>query len=199
MDPTPLALYQNLPQPTLVGSFNPLTLQPFGLVPDPRFATLATNEPFQITLYAPHGDPAGYGTGDPVHRFFQMWQQTGGTNLDLHGFAWTAITTGEGGDTDGITPANPGQGAELMGFFNMAAGDAPYFRSLARNFAISDNYHQAIMGGTGANFFALATGDVAVCNVAGQLAEPPANQIENPNPRGGTDNFSDHDGSSGGS
>lgn len=86
-----------------------------------------------------------------------------------------------------------------MGFFNMAQGDAPIFNHLAQTYALSDNYHQAILGGTGANFFALATGDVAVYNNAGALATPPANQIENPNPLTGTDNFYTQDGYSGGS
>jgi len=199
VEPTPLSPYAKLPQSTLIGVFNPATLQPFGAIPDPRFAALNANGPFQITKFAPYGDPAGLGTGDPVHRFFQMWQQTGGTNRDLHSFAWVALTTGQGGDTDGVTPANPGQGAELMGFFNMAQGDAPYFNWLAQNYAMSDNYHQAIMGGTGANFFMLATGDAAVYSQNGQLATPPANQIENPNPLAGSANFYAHDGYQGGS
>jgi len=193
---TPYAL---LPQPTLIGSFNPLTLQPFGPIPDPRFAALRTNGPFQLTTYAPYSDPLAFGTGDPVHRFFQMWQQNGGDNHDLRGYAWTAITTGQGGDTDGVTVQNPGQGGELMGFYNMATGDAPYFKTLADRYATSDNYHQAIQGGTGANFFMIATGDVAVYNQNGRNATPPDNQIEDPNPRPGTANFFQRDGYSGGS
>jgi phospholipase C len=98
-----------------------------------------------------------------------------------------------------VTQANPGQGGELMGFFNMNHGDAPVFKQLAQNWAISDNYHQYIMGGTGANFFALATGDAAVYKLSGALATPPANQIENPNPKAGSVNFYSNDGYSGGS
>jgi phospholipase C len=199
IEPTPIAPYAKLPQPTLIGVFNPLTLQPFGAIPDVRFASLTTNGPFQITKFVTYGDPAGYATGDPVHRFFQMWQQTGGTNRDLHSFQWVASTIGTGGDTAGVTPGNTGQGGELMGFFNMSTGDAPYFKSLAQNYAMSDNFHQAMMGGTGANFFMLATGDAAVYNQNGQLAVPPANQIENPDPLSGTNNFYTHDGYEGGS
>jgi phospholipase C len=191
--------YAKLPQPLLTGVFNPLTLQPFGNVPDPRFATLAANGPFQITNFVHYGDPTTFATGDPVHRFFQMWQQTGGSNDNLHLHTWVAANAGQGGDTPGVTPQNPGQGGELMGFYNMATGDAPYFNQLAQTFAISDNYHQAIMGGTGANFFALATGDVAVYNNGGAIAVPPANQIENPEPQSRTDNFYTRDGYSGGS
>jgi len=210
VDPIRVAPYAALPQPTLIGTYNPATLQPNPPVPDPRYTGLTTNGPFQITGTSPlTGQPyvtylsATAATGDPVHRFFQMWQQTGGTNRDLSGFAWTAITTGQGADTTGVLPpgqgAGTGQGVELMGFFNMATGDAPVFASLAGQYTLSDNYHQAILGGTGANFFALATADLPVYNTAGTLATPPANQIEDPNPRSGTDNFYNHDGYSGGS
>jgi phospholipase C len=184
-----------LPQPTLIGAYNPATLQLYGAVPDPRFTALAANGPFQITKFSAWGD----GLGDPAHRFFQMWQQTGGTNHRLDLFAWVATTVGTGGATDGVSPDHTGQGGELMGFFNMSQGDAPYFKQLAQGFAISDNYHQSIMGGTGANFFALATGDAAVYNVNGQLATPPANQIENPDPKPGSNNFYMNDGYAGGS
>ena len=43
--------------------------------------------------------------------------------------------------------------------------------------------------GTGANYFALATGYVASYRVDGKPGVPPANQVENPNPRPGTDNW----------
>jgi phospholipase C len=45
------------------------------------------------------------------------------------------------------------------------------------------------MGGTGANYFMLATGDVAVYLRDGKPAPPPAGQIENPEPRPGTVNW----------
>ena len=46
-----------------------------------------------------------------------------------------------------------------MGFYNVLQGDAPYFKSLADTYAMSDNFHQSIQGGTGANHVALGTGD----------------------------------------
>ncbi len=198
VDPLRLEPYANLPQPLLTGVYNPQTLQLFGNIPDARFAGLHANGPFQITKFINYND-ATAATGDPVHRFFQMWQQTSGTNRRLELFTWVATTVGQGGDTPGVTPGNPGQGGELMGFFNMATGDAPIFKSLAEQYAISDNYHQSIMGGTGANFFSIATGDVAVYNENGQLAPPPANQIENPDPLPRTPNFYIRDGYAGGS
>src|SRR5499427_7249939 len=87
-----------------------------------------------------------------------------------------------------------------MGFYNMAQGDAPIFHDLALQYAISDNYHQAVMGGTGANHIALGTGFAASFqNASGQAVAPPANEIENPNPKPGTNNNYTQDGYSGGS
>ncbi|WP_019866836.1 alkaline phosphatase family protein [Methylovulum miyakonense] len=194
------APYATLPQPLRTGILNPSTLQFEGPAPDPRFPADLPNGPFQITKYVPYGS-ANSATGDPVHRFFQMWQQTAGNNRNHSLFTWVATTAGTGGDNgaNGPTPGNAQQGGELMGFFNMSQGDAPIFKQLAQNFALSDNFHQSIMGGTGANFFAIATGDVAVYNNNGVLAAPPANQIENPNPKAGTDNFYTQDGYAGGS
>lgn len=195
IEATRLDAYAKLPQPTLTGAYNPATLQLFGNIPDPRFATLTANGPFQITKFAAYGD----GLGDPAHRFFQMWQQTGGTNQHHDLFNWVGMTVGTGGDTAGVTSGNTGQGGELMGFFNINQGDAPYFKQLAQEGAISDNFHQSVMGGTGANFFAIATGDAAVYRIDGKLATPPANQIENPDPQLHTDNFYIRDGYAGGS
>jgi acid phosphatase len=197
--PDSLQPLPKLPQPTLAGVYNPTNLQLFGFIPDPRFALLTANGPFQLTHFVDYNNLLS-ATEDPVHRFFQMWQQTGGSNVKLDQYSWVATTAGQGGDTTGVTPLNPGQGGGLMGFFNMASGDAPFFRQLAQHYALSDNYHQAVMGGTGANFFALATaGDAAVFNVDGARGVPPANQIEDPNPSPGADNFYRRDGYSGGS
>lgn len=195
LDPSRTGVLEKLPQPTLIGAYDPKTLQLYGPIPDPRFQNLTTNGPFQITQYSTYSS----GLGDPAHRFFQMWQQTGGTNKKLDLYSWVASTIGTGSATPGVKAGNTGQGGELMGFFNMNAGDAPVFKKLADAWAISDNYHQSIMGGTGANFFALATGDVAVYNQNNQPAVPPTNQIENPNPTSGTDNFYTNDGYAGGS
>ena len=86
-----------------------------------------------------------------------------------------------------------------MGFYNMAAGDAPYFQQLADGYALSDNHHRPVMGGTGANFQALATGHAIAYWKDGALAQPPQNQIENPNPRPGTNNWYTQSGYSSGS
>jgi hypothetical protein len=41
---------------------------------------------------------------------------------------------------------SPGRRSD--GFNNMSRGDAPIFKFIADNYAISDNYHQALMGHT---------------------------------------------------
>ena len=199
VNPTRLDTYATLPQPLQIGILTS-SFEFLGGTPDARFPANLPNGPFQITKYVPYGS-ANSATGDPVHRFFQMWQQTGGDNKNNSLFTWVATTTGTGGDNgaDGPKPGDPQQGGELMGFFNMSQSDAPIFKQLAQDYALSDNFHQAIMGGTGANFFAIATGDVAVYNNAGALTTPSANQIENPDPFRDTENFYTQDGYSGGS
>src|SRR3984893_1883436 len=97
--------------------------------------------------------PIATSSATPFHRFFQMWQQVGNSNLkDL--FVWVADTAGIGNHNDGFgSPSdNTFQGGLAMGFYNMNTGDAPFFKQMADNYAISDNYHQFVMGGTGANF-----------------------------------------------
>jgi len=186
--------------PHIVGTYGllpqPGTTHAVGLprnVLDQRFPELLPNGPFQITRYVGYADPVG----DPVHRFFQMWQQVDGGRRDL--FVWVAETSGEGSLNRADPASGTNQGGLAMGFYNMAAGDAPYFRELADTYAVSDNHHQPVMGGTGANFQALATGHAIAYWEEGALATPPPNQIENPNPRAGTNNWYTQSGYSGGS
>jgi acid phosphatase len=210
IDPPRAGAYPSLPRPTLIG----VTDADFHLVgngPDERIPAGLPSGPFPVSRYvhepgleSPPTLAAGTlrlsaATGDPVHRFFQMWQQCGAENGTLDLFTWVAVTAGMGGDTRGVLPEATGQGGELMGFENMAAGDAAYLRELAARYALSDNYHQPMMGGTGMNFFMLVTGDVPYYNIDAHAAVPPANQIEDPDPRPGTDNFYRRDGYEGGS
>jgi phospholipase C len=191
IDPMHTGPYSRLPQPATTYA----TGVPPG-VPDARFPSNLLNGPFQITQYVAYSDH----TGDPVHRFFQMWQQVDKGKMDL--FTWVGVTAGIGPQNapPAPTPGNTFQGGEALGFYNMGTGDARQFQSLARQYAISDNYHQAIMGGTGANFIAIVTGDVAFySNNKGEPATPPDNQIEDPSPQPGTNNFYVRDGYAGGS
>src|SRR5579875_344265 len=185
-------------------------------VPDCRYPSDLPNGPYSLVgasqlngcgtpiLVAPAPLQYTGNTGDPVHRFFQMWQQNdcsaahisaanpSGCLGDL--YTWVATSVGWQITADGMPPAgNQGtfQGGIAMGFYNMAAGDYPYFLSLAQNFAINDNYHQFAMGGSGPNSEAIATGDVYFYTDGnGNPAVPPfPNLIENPNPQPGSDNF----------
>ena len=164
------------------------------------------NDPFDITDYISYDDYSG----SPVHRFFQMWQQLdcnisaattenpSGCQNDL--FPWVEVTVAAGSNGK-PEPANfVGEGAIAMGYYNNLQGDLPYFTELARQYSLSDNYHQAVIGGTGANHLAIGYGTTIFwANPDGTPGTPPTNQIENPNPQSGTNNFYTQDGYSGGS
>ncbi len=209
-------------------------------VPDQRIANVLdlAAGPFQLTgPTLPYVDYAA----SPVHRFYQMWQQLNcnlreaswqnpsGCNGAL--FSWVEVTVGAG--TDGVTqPSNfsteysasaktTGEGSTALGFYNVQQGDAPYFTYLANNYAMSDNFHQSVNGGTGANHIMLGHGDAIWFSVANprnpaqNLPAPPpenftynttpagangstyggvVNEIENPNPARGTNNWYTEDG-----
>ncbi len=165
--------------------------------------------PYQLTPSIPYDAYAG----SPVHRFYQMWQQEdcsashatfanpSGCRADL--FPWVEMTIGAGSNGKPLpspfTDQTTGEGSISMGFYNVQQGDMPYFKSLADTYAMSDNYHQAVMGGTGANHVALGSGDaIWYTDGNGNAATPPANEIENPDPRPGTNNWYTQDGYSGG-
>jgi phospholipase C len=193
----------------------------FGIypVPDCRYPSNLPNAPYSLVGAAQLNNCPGPfvknaitptvfsdNTGDPVHRFFQMWQQNNcsyastsplnpsGCLHDL--YTWVATSVGWQITQDGNPPTNDQgtfQGGIPMGFYNMAAGDYPYFQSLARTYAISDNYHQPVMGGTGPNSQFLMTGDVFYyADSDGKAATPSSDLIENPNPQQGSDNFYTH-------
>jgi phospholipase C len=153
-------------------------------------------------------------TASPVHRFYQMWQQENCSPASItddnpsgctHSlFPWVETTIGAGSNGT-AQPANftdqtTGEGSTAMGFYNVAAGDAPWFKHLADTYAMSDNFHQSIMGGTGANHIVVGTGlAIYYSDGQGNVATPPANEIENPDPQPGTNNYYTQDGYSGGS
>jgi phospholipase C len=181
-----------------------------GDVVDTRFPTGLADRPFQISRYVPYDSY----TSSPVHRFYQMWQQTdcniaqatrrnpSGCLSDL--FPWVEVQNGTGGNGEplpaGFNDETTGEGATSMGFWNVQRGDAPYFTKLAREYALSDNYHQAIEGGTGANHLMVGFGTtIYYADSTGAPATPPSNQIENPVPQAGTNNWYTQDGYGGGS
>jgi phospholipase C len=70
-----------------------------------------------------------------------------------------------------------------MGFYKMVQGDAPYLKYLADHYAMSDNFHQSVMGGTGANHVMLGTGDgIWFTDGNGNAAVPPHNVFINAGP-----------------
>jgi len=189
--------------------------------------------PFQLT----NGTTFLYNdyAASPVHRFYQMWQQMdcsadraswenpSGCNARL--FPWVEVTVGAG--TNGLPQAatfsteyaaspttTTGEGSTSMGFYNIQQGDAPYFKHLADHYSMSDNFHQSVDGGTGANHIMLGHGDaIWFSDGAGNALTPPHNvvadpgtanagtvdEVENPNPASGTNNWYTEDGYGGGS
>lgn len=67
-------------------------------------------------------------------------------------------------------------------------GDAPYFKQLADEYTISDNFHQSV----GANHIMFGYADLIwYSDGKGNALAPPSNQVENPNPQVATNNFYD--------
>ncbi|MBU7441216.1 alkaline phosphatase family protein [Paraburkholderia fungorum] len=182
-------------------------------VPDTRFGANTfnlPNGPYQISRVGPDYDQY---MNSPVHRFYQNWQQSdcnvsqatydnpSGCRMDL--FAWVETSVGAGSNGKpkpaNFTDQTTGEGSTALGYYNVNTGDMPYFTELARQYTISDNYHQPVMGGTGANSIMIGTADALYYTDGnGNAATPPANQIENPHPLAGTDNWYTQDGYSGG-
>ncbi len=202
LTPKITGMYKTLPRPDTTYVSSACDGQPQNS-PDKRFPADLPAGPYQITRYVPYDDShleyARYGqcefygayVGDPIHRFYQMYQQTMGYHSRL--YTWAINTAGD--DNGAIPPQPIHQGSVQMGFYNMAEGDAPILRDLAQHYAISDNYHQAVQGGTGANHIALGTGYAASYqDAAGKAVSPPKGEIDNPNPKPGTNNNYTQDG-----
>jgi phospholipase C len=69
-----------------------------------------------------------------------------------------------------------------MGFYNTRNGDVPLLKRLANDYTMSDNFHQSVMGGTGANHMMLGTGDAIFWTAFQGMAQPPASRVANPDP-----------------
>src|SRR6202166_1840844 len=171
---------------TRILDYNNLPNGPYPLV------TLPAGEDETSSLYKTYG-------GSPVHRFYQMWQELdcdvakasnrnpSGCQAALFPFVETTVSSGSNGNP---TPTPLKEGDIAMGFYNVAKGDAPYLTQLAREYTLNDNYHQAAMGGTYANHMMIGYADeLYYADVNGNPATPPTNQIENPNPAPGTNNW----------
>jgi phospholipase C len=152
--------------------------------PDTRVAHFDTLPNAMFPITSRHLPYDSY-TGDMVHRFFHMWQQSdcdvstatpddpAGCRNDLYPF----VGIGRGDDS----------GSNSMGFYNVQRGDAPLFKRLADEYTMSDNYHQPVMGGTAVQHTMMMTGDALPWDhVAGFPAEPPVGQVADPTPRSST-------------
>lgn len=202
--------------------------------PDTRITDVSSRRPgpFQLT----NGTSFTYNSyaASPVHRFYQMWQQLdcsashatwyNPSGCDARLFPWVEVTEGAG-DNGLPQPANfninygpdvttTGEGSTSMGFYNMQKGDVPYLKSLADNYAMSDNFHQSVNGGTGANHIMFGHADMIwFSDGKGHPEIPPHNvevgigsknmgivdEVENPNPMPDTNNWYTEDGYGGGS
>jgi phospholipase C len=188
--------------------------------------------PFQLT----NGNFFSYDSyaASPVHRFYQMWQQLDcavenatpqrPSGCDASLFSWVEVTVGAG--TNGkAQPANfsteysanavtTGEGSTALGFYNVQQGDVPYLTELVSKYAMSDNFHQSVAGGTGANHIMLGHGDaIWFSDGQGHATKPPqnvevdkgtpnagvVNEVENPNAARNTNNWYSEDGYGGGS
>ena len=167
-----------------------LSVPPPFVGPDTRIANVLNLPPGPFQMTGPNM-PYDAFTGDTIHQLFQMYQQTDcdggratkdnptGCLHDLQSFTTTTYSTPPGG-----APHDTGQ---TMAFFNVQAGDAPFFKQMADEFTMSDNYHQPVMGGTGPDSFYIGFGQYPFFTDAnGNAAAPPANTIYNPDPKAGT-------------
>jgi phospholipase C len=134
-------------------------------------------------------------TGDTTHRLYEMWQQSdcnirnatrenpSGCLSDLYPFVITSYTSEI--DPNSFPVANQvddNGGGNSMSFYNMQKGDVPVLKQLADEYSMSDNYHQAVMGGTGANHVMLGTGDAIFWSDGNDNPTMPPSHIAEPNP-----------------
>jgi phospholipase C len=75
-----------------------------------------------------------------------------------------------------------------MAFYNMNTGDAPIFKSLADNYAIADNFHQSIMGGSVTGALSIGYADNAFLSDGNGNPVVPSGSITDPDPIPGTVN-----------
>jgi phospholipase C len=128
-------------------------------------------------------------TGDMVHRFYHMWQQS---DCDVA----NATTENPSGCLNDLYPyvglaRGDGSTSNAMGFYNVERGDAPVLKRLADEYTMSDNFHQSIMGGTFVQHMMLGTGDVmswqAYVNSHNvTISQPPAGVVVDPTPQSTT-------------
>ena len=128
-------------------------------------------------------------------------------------FSWVEVTVGAGTNGEAQAPlcasdngappcfttnylpgvpkaSTTGEGSTALGFYNVQQGDAPYFKELADKYAMSDNFHQSVQGGTGANHIMFGHGDAIWFSdaMARRLSHPRAQRCITPGPDAGVVN-----------
>src|SRR5258708_6632153 len=137
LTPKVTGTYQTLPQPDTTYVSSACDGLP-GNSPDTRFPANLANGPFQITRYVPYFDSHleysqfgqcelfGAYVGDPLHRFYQMWQQTTASQSRLS--TWVANTAGD--DNGAIPPPTTPQDPVHTGLHNIPPPAAPTLPAL---------------------------------------------------------------------
>ena len=134
---------------------------------------------------------------------------TNPSGCDAKLFSWVEVTVGAG--TNGLTQppicvpgkvtaacfttnylpsptVTTGEGSAALGFYNVQQGDVPYFKSLADTYGMSDNFHQSVNGGTGANHIMLGHADaIWFSDGYGHAKVPPHNVEVDKGPANGGD------------
>jgi len=170
-----------------------------GLAPgvlDTRVPGAGTLPPGPFVLQGPELTDDDY-TGDMTHRFYQAWQQQDcslvnatkanptGCLLDIFAFVMNTYSA-----------TNKSEGNE-MGFFNAEEEEVPLLKQLADRFTLIDNFHQSVLGGTGADHVMFGHADAIFwSDGAGNPTVPvvltsgstTGGSIANPNPKSGTIN-----------
>lgn len=134
-------------------------------------------------------------TGDTTHRLFEMWQQSdcniknatrhnpSGCLNDLYPFVITSYTSEIDPNSFPVaSQVDDNGGGNSMAFYNMQKGDVPFLKSLADQYAMSDNFHQSFMGGTGANHVMLGSGEAIFWSDGHGNPTMPPSHIANPDP-----------------
>ena len=179
---------------------------------DTRIANVNTlpSGPFQLTPGVPYDAYAS----SPVHRFYQAWQQSdcnvahatagnpSGCLNDL--FPWVEVTIGAGSNGSAAagrasTTRRTGEGSTAMGFYNMLQGDMPISSSSPTTTRSATTTTSRPWAAPALNSILAGFADaIWYSDGKGNAATPPANQIENPNPQRGTNNWYTQDGYRGG-
>ena len=166
--------------PTIISTWSRAAPDWTRKIPDTRITNVNALPPgpFQLT----NGDSFVYDSyaASPVHRFYQMWQQLDcslehatrerPSGCDSKLFSWVEVTVGAGANgvaqpanfsteysADGDSP--PARDRPRSASTTCRRAMCPTSSSLADKYAMSDNFHQSVNGGTGANHIMLGHGD----------------------------------------